>query len=122
MTVVAAQVSVSPYPCKTGQHNVVFKDLCVSGARGAPPDKTNLRRPPSNARIGLNNVLYKTNNFSFNRIIKYLSLILRIDDGSFISSFSPFTLVLHSQIEKDFSHGRTSFYFFLNAFVNTIKN
>lgn len=62
MSVVAAHVSVRPYPCKTGQQRVIFINLCVSGAKGAPPDKTNLMRPPRNARIGLNRVLKMENN------------------------------------------------------------
>jgi len=62
MIVVAAHVSVSPYPWSTGAHKRALMLLCVSEASGAPPDKINRIRPPSNARIGLNKILQTRRN------------------------------------------------------------
>ena len=47
----AAQVSVRPKPCTTGQQKHTFRNSSTWLARGAPPVTINLTRPPSRALI-----------------------------------------------------------------------
>ena len=73
----APHVSVSPYPCSTGQRKQIFMNLCVFSDRGAPPLSIILILPPSTVDTLEKMYLCKEYGEYFNKYHSILACILK---------------------------------------------